>query len=535
VLTGLAVIVAAGLLAICCPYAGRAAPATPTLVTAPAAAPPSATPNAVLTALGLHPHAEIVFLVDTSDSMQTGGLYTKLTKELTGSFQTLARQQPTDQVVVITIGQGSANELVYGPGAPPLAVGLPAIAHGGTTDFGAAFAIALDELSARPAGITVGGVILLSDGDMLAPFDPTYDGGKGYGAPGWAQLRQRAQALSIPVTGYAVPLTTNKTVIADQDKALSEVFSAVGVLPGATADFAKAFAIVTQRVVDGQVAPTVAKDTQLDSEGSVLVTWAGLPPAGSSPLNFGSHGKLDLTVILTALTQKVPLYLTDLRVTAQGLPVTVSGPMPTEVSLQPDQPVPVPVHVTWRGSSGSGTLCGEPQDLSGHLALTAQVGSTWTSALKDLGDLTFTVGGLRDGLSSVLTGTRPTPVLLWFGLLGVFVFLLLCGAGCFRARLGGSLTLVYRDGSSGTFELLPWPFARQRTSGLIGQPGLVKVHGSLVRRTMKVMLSWDGGPREKIDLARGGRDTINGVDIRHTLGGSRRGCAWARGDDGHAR
>jgi hypothetical protein len=476
---------------------------------------PAVSANAVMRALGINPNppAELVFLVDTSDSMQTGGLYTKVTQQLTDYFQTLAEQQPQDQVVVITIGQGSANELVYGPGAPPLAVGLPAIAHGGTTDFGAAFAIALDQLSRPPAGIKVGGLVLLSDGGMSAPHDPTYDGGQGYNAPGWAKLRQRAQGLSIPVTGYAVPLTANQTFIADQDKALSEVFSTVRTLPGGTTNLAGPLGVATQQVVYGEV----ASDTSLDSGQGIAVSWSGLPPGGES-LNFRAAGHLTVKFTLTSQTQRVPLYVSGLHLDAPGLPVklSVTPPATGTETLDPKVPRTFEATVTWQPQTIGMSLFGGPAKMLGHLVLTGTVGSSWTPALQSaFDDMTFTPGALHGATASFETTENTGSYFAFIRIALIVLVVLLVIAGLLALR-SGSLILTSVDGRSGRAVLLPvFPVLVFGTSRMIGIRGRMTVRGAPLRRGMTIRLRLAGRPTGKGHMDPGGRLIVAGIDIVH--------------------
>src|SRR5262249_7122167 len=194
-----------------------------------AADPPAVSAQGILSALGVasNPATELVFLLDLSDSMSasSNGPYQSVRQQLPQYLTTLARQEPQDQVAVITFGNPGTARVIYGPATPQAEIGLPGDAHQGTSDFGPAFAKALDLLAQPPSGIQAGGVVLLSDGGMSAPNDKTYDGGQGYGASGWKGLHDRAAGLTLPVTGYAVPLTENPDFVANQQKALGTVFS----------------------------------------------------------------------------------------------------------------------------------------------------------------------------------------------------------------------------------------------------------------------------------------------------------------------
>src|SRR6185437_5135841 len=277
-------------------------------------------------------------------------------------------------------------------------IGLPASADTVGTDFGQAFDLAISQLNPPHGGAKVGGVVMLSDGQLWAPSDKQYDGGQQFNAPGWATLKTKASGLPIPVTGYAVPLTTSKTYIANQVKALRSVFSSVQTLPQGTTDLAEALSAAGQGVLNSEVTQAVSGD----SHRGVQVTWSGLPGTDGQPLDLTSPGHRDVTVTLTDTAGHVPLYVTGLHLKAPGLPFTVTG-LPATETINPGHLVRVPVRLTWsRHSAGctpwhtSGcSLTGSAQRLSGRLVLTGVVGSTWTPTLRSaFDDMDFAVGGL---------------------------------------------------------------------------------------------------------------------------------------------
>jgi von Willebrand factor type A domain len=472
--------------------------------------PPPTSASAVMQALGVdsNPAAELVFMIDTSDSMQAEGLYPKVVAQLTDYFQTLAEQEPQDQVVVITIGQGTANALVYGPGAPPPVISLPTVAHGGTTDFGAAFALALNALSSPPAGIKVGGVVLLSDGGMSAPHDRLYDGGKGYGAPGWAQLRTRAKGLPIPVTGYAVPLTSNAGYIDDQDKALSEVFSPVRTLPGGTSNLQGALAVATQQVVYGEV----VSRTSGDSGKGVAIGWSGLP----ADLDLRSPGHVAVTITLTSRTRKVPLYVTGLHLDVPGQPITVDGSLPAVVVLAPGASATVTANLTWHQKTVGRTLSGGVTEAASRLVLTGTVGSPWTQALGSTFDYTsFTPGHLTGGTAAfhVTEATGSYLSYVKIPLIALAVLLILLVLSTFMT---GTLVLKDVDGGSGRALLLPvFPVLWFSTRDKIGVSGRMTVRGAPFHRGMTVRLRLAGRREAKGRIKPGSQTIVGGIAIVH--------------------
>jgi len=503
VITGLAVLLLS-LGTVMLAVRGDARASTETAATT-AGNPSPATPAQVLNALKIsNPPAELVFLVDDSTSMAQDGLYSRVQQQLLSYLQTLALEKPADQVAVITVG--TEPRVIYGPGPPTADIGLPATANGGVTDFGQALSLALDLLGQSPQGIEVGGVVLLSDGQLNAPNDPLYDG---YNAPGWATLHDRAAKLSLPVTGYAVPLTKKPAYIANQQRALSEVFSQIETLPNGTTDLPGALGVAGEQVVNGAVAKAVA----VDSDKGVKVTWGGLP---SQALNLTHPGSLDVKVTLTSQASKVPLYVTGLRLTAPGLPITVAGTLPGVELLEPGQSVTVPVKLTWEPATSGHSLGGATRRISGSLMLTAVVGSTWTAALQSaFDDMSFSPGALRGNSAQceVVTGTGS---LLWYLLALCIACLLLLTFVLYLARLSGTLALTSVESATGTVHLPPWPWCVLDTRPLIGERGRLSVWRLPLGREMRVSLYLAGKRRGTVGLYPGDRAIVVGIVIAHT-------------------
>jgi hypothetical protein len=478
------------------------------------AGPAPASPQTVLQELGVAAvPAELVFLVDTSDSMSPGqnNLYPTVRQKVLAFLGVLAKQDPQDLVGIILFGNPPDNQ-IFDPGSPDPNFYLPTVpSYSVGTDFGYAFQQAVDMLSQAPQNIKVGGVLLLSDGEPYAPNDPTY-GGNGFTAPGWKALRIRVQNLPMTVTGYDVPLTKNTSYTANQHAALSQVFSNVQTLPSGLTDLGGAFDQAKQKILDDKVASAAAPD---NGQG-VRVAWSGLPGTGGKPLDL-SAGHANVTVTVTAATHRVPLYLSGLSVTSAGLPVTMTGDPPVGQALGPGQSATWHVQLTWPPGASGATLTGGARTLRGHLVLNAQVSSPFTPTLRSAySDTAFSVGGLSGGTSAQFTATAPAAwkiaELLLFLLL---VLVLLACAVAIRARMSGTLVLTSVDEVSGEVPLRG-PWLATRTHKLIEIPGRLTVHGSPVHpRRMRIGLRLDGRPPSDETLLPGGRTMAAGIDIVH--------------------
>lgn len=491
---------------------GLAAAAANAAAAAQSADPP-VTDQSILSALKIGPvPTELVFLVDLSDSMSGNayppGPYPLVQSVLPDYLSALATQAPKDQVVVITFGNPGTATPIYGPGAPTANIGLPPDAHEGTTDFGQAFAKALDQFSPPPAGIKAGGVVLLSDGTADEADDPAYQGNSG-----WQTLQERARSISktIPITAYAVALTPSSgDYIQAQKASLEMVFDPVETLPGAS-NLSGALTQAVSHVRDGEVASAVA----LDSGKGVQVSWSGLP-TNSHPLNFGSAGEIHTELILEARTARVPLSLAGLRfTTTSGLPVTMTAPADQSgtVTLYPGKPVQVPVTLSWpkKPANWSG---------SGNITLTAAVGSPWAAHLPDFYVNNFSAGTLHGVTSFHLTALSPPPDMLPYLIFIVIIVLAIvaCFVLAFLARLRGTLTvaLVDQPRNPGYYRLPPLPLATTDIQRLVGVQGKMTVRRSWRGMKVTVTRSTLSGT---VNLRPGGRIQAGGLEIAHVNGG----------------
>lgn len=463
-----------------------------------------------------NPKTELVFLLDLSDSMRgPQGLYPYVQKQLPDYLATLQHDNSNDLVDVIVFGNPGTARSIYGPGAPTPLINLPAQAGLGQTDFGQAFDKAIDVLNegVQKSGVQVGGVVLLSDGGMSATNDPLYDGGKGYGARGWKQLRQRAVGLPIPVTGYGVPLTTNSGYIKDQEKALGEVFGPgnVQTLPGGTNNLAGELAVAGQRVVYSEVTSAVARD----SGRGVQVTWAGLPSSNGTPLDLTKRGSRTIKITLTSRTGKVPLYVTGLHLASPGGPVTAAGALPGTVELKPGESVTFPARLTWPAKTVGSSPTGGVRDISVALKLTGAVGSTWTQPLQSaFDDMSFSPGSLG-GATVDFPATAAAASYLAYLLIAVLIVIAAIVIVLLTMRLSGTLILTTVDEDSGQVALRPLPVLRFGTGRLINRHGSMVVTGRPFSHAMTIRLRLADRPSAKVRLARGGRTMAAGIDIVH--------------------
>ncbi len=452
--------------------------------------------------------AEIVILVDVSGSMTADGLYPQVQQELPSFLGRLKQQDPQDIVAVVVFGTPRDTQTVYF-GSPTADITLPATATSADTDFGYAFQQALGILSQAKARIKIGGVLLMSDGELDAPDDPQY---ATYSAPGWAKLRTMEQGLAMAVTGYGLPLSPNQAYIDSVNTALGQVFSQRQTLTSDLGDIGAQLNLASGRIMDSRVASAAGPD----SGRGVRVTWVGLPGSvGASALDLGA-GHAEVKVKLTSTTSLIPLTVVGLSVTSDGFPTPVHGSLPGgSIQLAPGRSVTVPVQLSWRPASGGMSLFGGSQSVQGRLALAGQVTSPFDAAIRDtFGDRAFRVGGLTGDTSANALATVPgqSAVVVW-----VIIILLLLAAAAglviWCARLQGRLILSPPQKPAIDLILPRRPWLVRPTEGLIRVPGRITVrrlHGQEMRITLRLNGSVSRGV-----LRPGGRTWVAGIGIDH--------------------
>jgi hypothetical protein len=486
----------------------------------------SASRKAVLRALGVGDiPAEIVILIDISESVANNNLYAAIRQDVPTFLRVLANKDPEDLVGVVLFGR-PGDDRITDPGPPNPGIWLPPVPYSRETDFGHAFQLAVSMFRAPQAqNIKVGGVLLLSDGEVSMPFDddPTY--GTGFTAPGWKKLRTEVQGLPMTITGYDVPLTSNPAFVGNQYTALSQVFHPVQTLPYGTTDLSQALSMAKQNIVDSKVAVAAAPD----SGQGVRVSWGGLRGIHGKPVDLAA-GHADVMVTVTATTQHVPLHLSGLSVRSAGLPVTMKGILPGGRTLRPGQPATLRVPLTWAPRPSGMTMTGSSRTLRGTLQLAGTVSSTFTPTLRSVfGDTAFSVGGIRGGVSPLFMASEPAQwnISAWLlAFLGVVA--LLCAAIAFRLRMTGALVVKGVEQESGQeVRLRGRPRLSTRTDELIAEAGRMTVRGSLRHRGMWVRMRIGERPEFVEFLAPGKEIFPAGITVKHKCGNGRR-FPWRR-------
>jgi hypothetical protein len=483
---------------------------------------PPASPSTVATLLGAsNIPAALVVLVDISDSMSVSqhGLYPQVHTELPIFLRALAKQDPQDQTAVIEFGNRNDTQILKPMGPPTPSIPLPADAtHDIGTDIGYAFQLALTALGKVPKNIQLGGILLLSDGGLFAPDDLQYDGGNGYNAPGWATLRKQVEGLGIPVIGYALPLTSNPTDIANLNQALLTTFGPQReMLSSNFSNLSSQFE--TQDVLKSRVAVAAGPD----SGQGVKVTWNGPTTAGGKLLFNLPSGGADLSVSLISGTRRVPLRVNDLSIQANGFPADVTATISaSDIALKSGQPVKLPVHLSWPPVTGNSAVAqGGRRSWSGNLTLSGHVYSPFTNAIQNFYlDKTFTVGGLTGSFSTGFLATIPGPLNLLLLLLAVLFAVAVIAAVCIifvrRAGLQGALIITSPSGVSGPPLTLPrWPWFSGRLDDAIKKPGVIRVSGNPFSPAMRIRLRKSTLPDEENTLLPGGQTMISGLVVTH--------------------
>ena len=460
--------------------------------------------------------AELVVLVNISASMSWDGLYPKVQQELPHFLGNLRKQDPQDTVAVVVFGTQQDTQTVYF-GSPTSSIQLPVSATSSATDFGYAFQKALGILSQARPRYKVGGVLLMSDGELDAPGDPRYATNH---SPGWGRLRTLAQGLSMSVTGYGLPLTTNSTFTNSVRTTLGLVFTQRDTLTPDPSDLGQELSVAGEQIM----ASRVARAVQRDNGRGARVTWIGLPGSGgAAALDLGRTGAANFRVRLTSTTKRVPLSVAGLSVTSNGFPVPITGSLPGGAHrLAPGQSVTLPVHLTWPPASGGVSLFGRSRLVTGRLTLNGRVTSPYSSAIRDtFGDQAFKVGGLAGRASPSAAASVPggSAAMVWVIIILV-ILAVAAGLLLLRARLDGSLVLNPPDQDPGVLYMPRRPWVVWPTEDLIRIPGRITVRSSLLSKQMRIVLQLDGATGRGI-LQPGGRRIIAGVDVIHHPAGTR--------------
>jgi hypothetical protein len=324
----------------------------------------------VVSALGLASEpADYVVMADTSGSMNIGGRYTNMRRELGKLVDSL---DSDDRVSLMTFDSKvtSRFEGVVGKNRAAVLAGLPAAASGLHTDIGLAIDSGLTALEKSAAGHQVA-LILITDGKVDAPGSEY----RKVDSDAWKQLKSRAAALGKEhqVAAYAVSLqeTTDAALLKKVFPQASEVAAAqVG------ARFAQ---------VGGDLLRLRAAESLKDEVAqAVTVNWTG--DLGASLAN-GTPVDVQLDFVSPYL--HVPVVLSDLKVrTPAGVQVQLTE-LPKTIRLAPRAKATIHARATVTGAGGGDVRVG----------LTATVDSSWAKALDELG-LKF---------APAIDGTAPVP------------------------------------------------------------------------------------------------------------------------------
>ncbi|HEY3337195.1 MAG TPA: vWA domain-containing protein [Propionicimonas sp.] len=333
------------------------------LLMAPAAAQaaPAVGVDEVVDALGLASEAaDYVLLVDTSGSMNTGGRYPEVRKQLR---TLLGGLDSDDRVSLLTFDSTVVKRYRGELGTNPDAVlaHLPATATGDHTDIGAAIDGGLAQLESADTH-RLAALILITDGVMDTVPNAKY---AKVDSASWKKLKSRAANLKTghELAAYAVSLITTT------DAGLLKK-----VVPEATEVSADEVGSRFARVADDLVHLQAAK--ALKDELATPIT-VGLTGDLGAALANGTTVPVRLDV--TSPYPHVPFVLSDLVLQpTEGLHLVVTG-LPESISLEPGATATATAQVAVTGSAGS----------TSAVSLTAKVGSPWAKVLEqDLG-LTF--------------------------------------------------------------------------------------------------------------------------------------------------
>jgi Mg-chelatase subunit ChlD len=471
----------------------------------------SDSPAAIYGCLDLKPApSDYVVLIDTSSSMQSSGLYPQVKQALPALLSSLASVSGS-QVAVDTFDAGVDIVHPLGPvdDAQAVTASLPAKAQGGWTDFGSALDRAYRQLSG--ASGEVGGIILLSDGQLSAPPGSPWGA---YGDSGWQDLNQEYTSLGkrIDINGYGIALTPNT----DVSRVLDQVFPAPVTLSAGDGTVASVLTQADQAVQAAQASHVLQSD---DAGRGVTgrFTAADGSTSGLSDIDFAA-GHADVRLVLTSAAQHVPVTVSDFAFSVGGFAVQATASA-SSVLLAPGPAgaKTVSVSLTWKSPAGGGLLGSHAVERS-ELSVTATVSSPWSETITDeIGDKGFTVGGFTappvtlGGAAS--TGVDVPGLILLIVVVAAVLGLLLAGFLWMRNRppMGGSVTVVGSDNRRlGTVDLA----GRRVDIGegqLPGMPGRATVRG--VR---------SGSATDWIEITCTRNDTTSGPETRRLGPGDER-------------
>ncbi|MGW6054284.1 vWA domain-containing protein [Streptomyces sp. NPDC055189] len=459
---------------------------------------------------------DYVILVDTSGSMKAKGRYDTVRKTLRTFLGGLNR---TDHVALVTFDDRPEARYI-GSAADPAAIAakLPdkPDANGGT-DIGAALDQALRELK-RDDAARVASVVMLTDGKHQPPKRTAYPKSSG---PPWKALHKRAEALAkgTELAGYALPLASGASG-ADR---LGDVVDNTTVLrPGSIQDLGR----YLQRAGDNTRARSAANLLAEDKGKGVTASWK---PTGTRDLTDGSA---TASITFRSATARVPLTVSDTRVSAAGVALDVSG-VPRQLTLKPGESRTYPVRL--EGKPGGGGPFRHTEEASAALRVSGQVSTPWRTALAPDVDLKVPAAAGITG-DPLRVRADVGSALLLPGMLLVLAAALVLGALRWRSVNRPALTGVLATApvfGNGIPEQIPLTGRRVTFRPRGGGHGTVHGHRRRTDRGPRVdlMIRYvpDGasGRPDRVVCAPGARAVVGGLSFTHRLDSPAAGPSFA--------
>lgn len=343
------------------------------LASLPASAAPATGVEDVIAALGLDvtsEAADYVVMVDTSGSMNAGGRYDSVRRELGKLVDSL---DSDDRVSLLTFDTKAKSRFrgLVGANRSAVLAGLPATAKGKHTDLGTAIASGLTELE-RADTRRLAALILITDGVLDAPGSD-YESVK---SPAWKSLRTRAAGLSAEhqVAAYAVSLQASTDA-----GLLKKVF------PDAREVSASQVGERFSHVGEDLVLLRAAEILNHEVSQPLTVSWAG--DLGTA---LAKGTPVDVQLTISSVYPHVPVTLSEFAPRpTPGLQVELSG-LPDSVEIAPGGSTTLTATARVTGTGGGDAAVG----------LSAKIGSPWLPVME--GDLGMT-------FAPELSGTAPVP------------------------------------------------------------------------------------------------------------------------------
>jgi hypothetical protein len=351
--------------------------------------------------------ADVVVLLDTSQSMQAAGLYASVTAALRPLLDALS---PTDRLILFTFDTLPSLRYAGAAGrrSATAVARLPRYPSGRFTDIGAAIDAGLRELEG-PEASSLGAIVLITDGRAHPPDGSIYRDTSG---SAWSALRRRTAVLAArgqQVNAHALALR------ADTDAGLlKRVFPAATVLalpPDQLGPFMRG---LRERLRLDKAKELLAGDR----DASVQIRW----PARLEQLDL-SRGVADVEIELLSTARLLPLELSGVTVVSSGgLDLQVNG-LPEHIRLDPGERRTLTAQV--RFPTVGGLRIGRRTVVrQGGVRLQAEVTSPWREVVnQQLGlDLRpLLQGGVGQVRATGSEGLSRALITLAFGMLALAI------------------------------------------------------------------------------------------------------------------